>query len=129
MYYGDSREQGEIQMNILTYHSEDAPSHKAWIAYPCIDGLFLVRCEAATKEEAVARAERWYSNEQAKQDRIVGDSEQEPSTFNRVMGQGHHFAGKVWVLNRETGHKTRVMPNRVNEYLDSGYVKAGPRSK
>jgi hypothetical protein len=119
-----------MQMNILTYHSEDALAHKAWIAYPCIDGLFLVRCEAATKEEAVARAEAWYAKESAKQARIVGDSEEdhEPSTFNRAM-KGHHFEGKVWMLNRATGKRARVMHHEVASWRGMGYVEAGPRSK
>jgi hypothetical protein len=118
-------------MQILTYHSVNAPSHKAWVAYPVIDDLFLVRCEAATEVEAIERAKAWYAKEKARQAVLVGTSEDEdePSTFNRAMeGRGQGFAGKVWVLNRSTGDRARVMPDQLQQYVARGYVQAGPRS-
>lgn len=46
-----------------------------------------------------------------------------------VSGRGQGFVGKVWMLNRETGHKCRVEPGSVEGMIQAGYCKAGPRSK
>jgi hypothetical protein len=117
-------------MQILTYHSTNAPTHKSWVAYPTIDGLFLVRCEAATEQEAVARAEAWYVKEQTHQAALVGTSEIDEECGAPIgQGRGQSFAGKVWMLNRSTGERARVMPNEVQQYAAKGYVQAGPRSK
>jgi hypothetical protein len=119
-------------MQILTYHSKNAPFHKAWVAYPVIDDLFLVRCEATTEADAIARAEAWFVKEKARQAVLVGTSEDEDesSMFNRAMdGRGQGFTGKVWMLNRSTGDRARVMPDQLQQYVARGYVQAGPRSK
>ena len=123
-----------MSLQILTYQSTNAPAHKAWIAYPVLDGLWLVRCEAATEAAAIERAKAWYEAEKVRQARIVGKSDDEGNDFKPAAvpsvgsGRGLHFAGKVWMVNRETGHKCRIMPELQGSYEAKGYVRGGPRS-
>ncbi len=47
-------------------------------------------------------------------------------------GRGEHlkqFAGKVWMLNRSTGERARVLPGEVESYASRGFERGGPRSK
>lgn len=119
-------------VEILTYHSVNAPAHKAWLAYPVLDGLWLVRCEAATEIEAIERAKAWYEAEKARQQRIVGKSEDEQpvarDSERSNPGRGAGFMGSVWLLNRATGHRLRAAAGEAARLIEQGYVRAGPRS-
>lgn len=42
--------------------------------------------------------------------------------------RGHHFAGKIWMVNKSTNHKTRIDQSQLSEYEANGYVRGGPRS-
>jgi hypothetical protein len=44
-------------------------------------------------------------------------------------GRGGMFVGKVWMLNRSTGERARVLPGEVADYVAKGFEKGGPRSK
>jgi len=50
-----------------------------------------------------------------------------------VASRGAHlaemFGGKVWMLNRATGERARVLPDEVESYAAKGFEKGGPRSK
>jgi len=46
-----------------------------------------------------------------------------------IKGRGECFAGKVWMLNRSTGERARVLPGEVADYAAKGYERGGPRSK
>lgn len=45
-----------------------------------------------------------------------------------ATGRGHHFAGKVWMVNKTTGDKKRIDPSEQSTYEANGYVRGGPRS-
>lgn len=40
----------------------------------------------------------------------------------------HGLAGKIWMVNRQTGHKTRIDPVEQQAFEANGYQKGGPRS-
>lgn len=44
-------------------------------------------------------------------------------------GRGGSFVGKVWMLNRATGERARVLPGEVDDYAARGFERGGPRSK
>ncbi len=48
---------------------------------------------------------------------------------NQFRVQGAQFAGKVWMLNRATGERARVLPGEVESYTSRGFERGGPRSK
>lgn len=125
-------------MNITTYHSEDAPSHKSWLAYMDL-GICHMDFFADTKLKAVEKAERFFAAEKARQVQIVGnikDKVIEPTETNPWdkidwgnPSRGQGFLGKVWMLNRATGQRARVNASEVEGYIVTGYIVAGPRSK
>lgn len=116
-------------MKITAYRSEEG----CWLAM--IDfGRAYMPFFANTKDEAVAKATSFLEAEKARQLRLVGSASQvaaEPENRTSVNpgGRGLHFAGKVWMLNRQTGHKVRVDPLAVAGFEATGYVRGGPRSK
>ena len=118
-------------MNIITYHSANAKPHEAWLAYAELPNgeQWLVRFTGATEAEAVAKAEaRWESE----QKRYRSHNELEPALSAASFksdGRGQAFAGKVWVINRDTQHLCRIDPGELDSYLAKGYVRGGPRSK
>lgn len=120
-------------MNITTYHSEDAPTHKSWLAYMDL-GTCSMSFFADSKLKAVEKAERFFAAEKARQVQIVGNIKAEvvePAETNpwAATGRGQGFAGKVWMLNRATQERARVEANQVSAYEAKGYVRGGPRSK
>lgn len=40
----------------------------------------------------------------------------------------HHNAGKVWMVNKQTGDKKRIAESEIVQYEWAGYVRGGPRS-
>lgn len=127
---------GIIKMNIATYHSEDAPTHKSWLAHMDL-GTCHMDFFADTKLKAVEKAERFFAAEKARQIQIVGNIQAEIAVNNdttgvnpwAATGRGQGFAGKVWMLNRATQERARVEANQVSAYEAKGYVRGGPRSK
>ena len=111
-------------MNIVTYHSVNSKPHEAWLAYIVLSTgeQWLVRCVGHTEEEAKTRAQALWEKEQARYATV--NAMCEPSE-----GRGHHFAGKVWVINRETHDLRRIALSELASYEAQGYVRGGPRSR
>lgn len=40
----------------------------------------------------------------------------------------HGLSGKIWMVNRQSGHKTRIDPSLMQEFEERGYIRGGPRS-
>lgn len=120
-------------MKITMYQSTDCPIAKIWLAHMDFGNDTYMSFFGPTAEAAEKRANDWYDKERARQLRIVGSSEQEeiakPKNNGSGDGRGQHFLGKVWMINRTTGHKARVEPSEVSGFEASGYVRGGPRSK
>lgn len=96
--------------------------------------LFTPEFFGATEDEAKLKARKWVgevsSVEYRERMAELKPADIKPETSdNEGAGRGKHFAGKVWLLNRATGHKCRVEPDQVEGLMQNGYVKAGPRSK
>lgn len=117
-----------------TYHSTNATPDNEWIAYA---NGWQVRCVGATEQEAKDRALALWNRERARWDNVPHSDTVKPSQHEEIAiargGWGevkqHHLAGKVWLMNRTTGHKCRVSAGEVAGLMGQGYVKAGPRSK
>ena len=119
-------------MNIITYHSSNAKPHEAWLAYVELANgeQWLVRFHGATEQEAKEKAiARWASEK----DRYAYPEHDDCQMPPVRSGKGSHasamFAGKVWVINRETHDLKRIDPSELTAYEARGYVRGGPRSK
>ena len=125
---------------VVTYHSANAKPAESWIAYVVLSNgeYWLVRCVGPTEDAATERARNLYSGELARAKRL-----QSPEAYRRdnelgpkpkpeggwtTAPAGHH-SGKLWVLNRSTGHRARIDASEFAGYQTKGYVKAGPRSR
>lgn len=124
---------------IVTYHSVN--NKPEWFAYCKPNGEFLgVRFEGNTEAEAVKRAKTWWLNETTRQAKLVGkvelESDEVSSKSYKSDGWGnvapkseHGLAGKVWLANRELKEKKRVDPSQVDDMMDQGWFRAGPRTQ
>jgi len=113
----------EIQMttpNVVTYSNPDAtPKCVGYIVLQ--DGNFWgVRFEGETPEVVRVKALLVWAQEQ--------DKWQKLDRVESVKSE-HHFAGKVWMINRTTHDLKRVGQGEVAGYEANGYVRGGPRSK
>lgn len=111
---------------IVTYKSKNASNPKErWMAYAVLPNgeLWLVRCTGETEEIAAHKAKTLYENEKAKskiKKEMLDNFVDKPSQ--------HHNAGKVWMINKQTGDKKRVAESEIAQYEWAGYVRGGPRS-
>ena len=119
-------------MKIIVYQSfECSDFARGYLAHMDLGNDTYMSFFGPTAEAAQKRANDWYANERQRQARIVGTSEPNVTTIANITrgdGRGMHFAGKVWMVNRTTGHKTRVDPGAVAGLEAQGYVRGGPRS-
>lgn len=123
-------------VDVVTYHSQNAKPHEAWIGYVVLsDGNQLqIRISAASEQQVIARAQAFWSAEKARQDRVRASIGTDIATggenliSERPSGKGQLFLGKVWMLRRQTGERARVEAGEVAGYEARGYIKAGPRS-
>lgn len=111
---------------IVTYESKNVSNSKErWMAYAVLPNgdLWLVRCTGETEEIAATKARTLYESERAKVKPSVSDY-----LNKEAKSSQHHNAGKVWMVNKQTGDKKRVKPEEVNNLIWAGYVRGGPRS-
>lgn len=108
----------------VTYHSQNAAPHEAWIAYAVLPNgqRWNVMVTASTESEAVDKITSLYD---AEINKWKNTGEGAKISVNR----GHHFAGKVWMIHSFTKAKQRVNPDEVAKYEAEGWIKGGPRSK
>src|ERR1700688_468268 len=110
-----------MTMNIATYHSINAKPHEAWLAYVVLASgeQLLVRCTGHTELEARTKAQALWDKEQKRyrshnELASVSGSSPTPAPLSAASfksdGRGQAFAGKVWVINRETQHLCRIDP-------------------
>lgn len=53
----------------------------------------------------------------------------DPGANAPAPADAHHgLSGSVWVINHTTKHKSRVPANELENYLNKGYEKGGPRT-
>ena len=121
-------------MNIITYHSSNAKPHEAWLAYVELANgeQWLVRCVGYSELEARTKAQVLWDREQAKYAAHNSKVDCQGEQPKKIDGRGahlHHFAGKVWMINRVTHDLKRIDPNELTVYEANGYVRGGPRSK
>lgn len=123
----------EIELTIPTFclrgHPDCAANADSWKNYKPIVGKVLEgkpdyrRMQYKSEECYLAAMEV----ERVKN--IVAIEEDGWSSGFEAPTSTHGLAGKVWVLNRTTGHRTRIDVSEVVSYEANGYVKGGPRSK
>lgn len=122
------------EIQVVTYHSVNAKPQEQWLGYVVLpDGnRWLVSFSGTDEASVIAKAKAVYLADKAKQARIYGvdngDIEEEDKPEKHTEGRGHHFAGKVWVVNRTIHDLRRIDPSELEGYLAKGYVKGGPRS-
>lgn len=122
---------------VITYHSENARPSEAWIGYVVLDdgSYWRVRFVGASEDDIIAHARKVFSEEKSKQSKLEGATNiKEADSVPSVRGQGitpeaSKVAGKVWMLNRTTGHRTRIDAKDYDAFVAKGYIKGGPRSK
>lgn len=115
-----------MMVNVVAYHNPNLVP--AWISYIVLPNgeYWGVRFEGSTEGIAKDKAIRLWESERAKYAKL--DSSPEIAKPLQ-LGRGHHFAGKVWVINRATHDLKRVGVDELANYEAAGYVRGGPRSK
>ena len=111
---------------IVTYESKSVANPKQrWQAYAVLPNgdLWLVRCTGETEEIAATKARTLYESERAKVKPSVSDY-----LNKEAKSSQHHNAGKVWMVNKQTGDKKRIAESEIVQYEWAGYVRGGPRS-
>lgn len=136
-----------MTIRVLTYHSENASQDQSW-AGCCVlpNGKRLEIWFCGPTEEWVRnRAQAFYDREKVRQDQLYGstiaaaanhlreiaDDDLKKTMVDAIQasGRGAQFVGKVWMLNRATGERARVLPAEVADYAAKGFERGGPRSK
>lgn len=110
------------ETDIVTYRSENAPREElTWMAQVVLpnNNYWGVYFTGSTEQEAVLKAIKCWNAEEAK---LNPDG-------SKVDGRGSHFAGKVWMIHKQTREKIRIDAGQVAEYEFKGYERGGPRSK
>jgi len=135
-------------LKVVTYHSTNAPPEMAWLAFVILPNgtMWLVRSHGATEEEASERIERLYQKEinrfskQANVDakkKDVGSTDAEavpkPAADQRAAetpaAKGQSFSGTAWVIHEVTREKRRVPGIQLEQFLNDGWVRCGPRTR
>lgn len=125
---------------IRCYEGEDQWGSKKWLAHLNLGNDLFMSFLRGTKKEAEDAARDWYERESKRfkhQDscNMDGEGKKEDGCGDVPASNGwgssgdHKMIGKVWMLNRTTGERTRIDGGLVAEYEGKGFVKAGPRSK
>jgi len=123
-------------MNIVTYSSENAKPEYRWVGYIVLaNGDYLsVMFRAASEEAVKVKAEQFWQTETKRPiNQMVDDDEAEVKAINAdpwaIAKRGQQFVGKVWVRHKETRELLRVPAEQLQQMLDNGYEKSGPRAK
>lgn len=112
--------------DVITYESKNARPFERWQAYAVLPNgePWLVRCVGETEEIAAAKARTLYENESAKLKKLDIIT----NKYYEDKSSQHHNAGKVWMVNKQTGDKKRIAESEIVQYEWAGYVRGGPRS-
>jgi hypothetical protein len=116
-------------IEVATYVSQNAKPNERWLAYVILpDGSqWLVRFTGETEEIARSKALRLYESEVAKRKAHV-EPDEEVNVSQSSDRRGQHFAGKAWLIHKQTRVKIRVPIAEVESYLGE-YERGGPRSR
>lgn len=132
-------------VEIITYHivSGNPKPGFEWTAYVVLPNgeYWGVRFNGSTEELAKNKAIALWTKEQEKFKRFAADEPEDDAIANpeeekataidpwaTPSGRGHHFAGKVWMRNKE-GELKRVALTEIALYEKNGFKRSGPRSK
>ncbi len=119
-------------VDVVTYSSVNANPKERWMAYIVLPNgsLWLVRFVGETEQIAKDKAIRLWEAERAKVSaQPINDGFAAKAEWPKPAdGRGSHFAGKAWLIHKETREKIRVPVEEVSKYLNE-YDRGGPRSK
>lgn len=120
-------------IKVVTYHSVNSKPDEQWLGYIVLpDGnRWLVSFSGSEEASVIAKAQSFYRKEKERLDNLYGKSDIEvDKSANHVKGSGRgaHFAGKVWVVNRQLHDLKRIPESELADYEARGYVRGGPRS-
>lgn len=120
-------------VDVVTYHSTNAKPNEQWAAFLVSSSGDQLPMKFTGKDEQTVktRAVEWFKAEKVRQTALLGEAvnEAHDEDIKSTGGRGHHFAGKIWVINRQTDDKRRIEPNELAGFEAQGYVRGGPRSK
>lgn len=133
-------------MQIVAYQTDEitnSPNLK-WLGFIKGDGglLIPIRFNGASKEEVKKKASEWLQSQRKPKPweedtteeafaEYVASNPVEP-TVKKVFpsqrpsqgpGRGHGNAGRIWVVNRDTGDRKRIQESELKEYIGLGYMK------
>lgn len=122
---------------IRTYVGQDEWGNKKCLAHMNFGNDTYMSFFGVTEEEAKTKALSWYEAERVRWGKIGLAPENvdekhlspivDPWAALKPEGRGHHFVGKVWMLNKNN-HKVRVDAAEQSGYEAKGYKLGGPRS-
>lgn len=117
------------EIKVITYQSANAKPDERWIGYVVLPNgqNWQVRFSGSDEQSVIANAKTVYVAERAKQTKLRGSLDSE--TNDKPALSGHHFSGKVWVINKTIHDLKRIEPHELAGYEANGYVRGGPRSK
>jgi hypothetical protein len=133
-----------MKPNVITYHSVNPDALTPWVAYIVLENgeYWGVRFSEHTEEAVIDAALNRWKIEKAKGERLSPSAPVTPTAKLPAMRtkpstnlsttpspEATGLAGKVWMLNRTSGHRARINASELDSYLSQGYVKGGPRSK
>lgn len=132
-------------MKIVTYFSENVENPQMnWIGYIQNGGIFLgIRFHGETEKEVKKKARFWHENQTKPKVYQVETTEEEfaawketqpepepkkvfPSQMVRVSqgpGRGHGNAGRIWVINKKTRERKRVLESELQDYMSQGFIR------
>lgn len=120
-------------IKVVTYHSHNSKPEEQFIGYIVLpDGnQWQVRFSSNSEAAVIAKATALYRKEKERLNNLYGKSDIEvdkPANHVKSSGRGAHFAGKVWVVNRQLHDLKRIEASELASYEARGYVRGGPRS-
>jgi hypothetical protein len=139
-------EQFLANVSYVTYHSANAATHEAWLAYPVFNGeQWLVRSTGKTEADALVKAKEIMTKEAHKQAGLIASVKPDvvdasfkfPSKPDASPsaggGRGKVFIGKTWMVLRDKKgvvvERARVADDQLTEYETKGWTRGGPRTK
>ena len=116
------------ETSVVTYqacHGNNLPQQLQFIAQVMLpNGKFWgVYFTGSTQIEVVNKAIACWNAEEAK------IKERLPTGAGQVFENQHHFAGKIWMFNKQTGDKVRIDSAQITEYEFKGYERGRGTNK
>lgn len=132
-------------MKIVTYFSENVENPQMnWIGYIQNGGIFMgIRFHGETEKEVKKKARFWHENQtkpkvyqlETTEEQFAAWSEDQPvpepkkifpSQMPRTSqgpGRGHGNAGRIWVINKKTRERKRVLESELQDYMSQGFIR------